>query len=736
MPDLKIKIEEVLQGGNVLSNLNKEIRQTESELARLTLQGKQNSSEFKNLEATYKGLISTKQQLRNEFKEMTGASKNSGVSMLQFGSAVGNVITGINQGIEVVKKMVGALVDLLNVAKSGAGFNVLQKGFVELSGNVENSEESLKLFKKALADNLDDKKIMQFANSFRLLGESDEDITKFFDIAERRTELFGGDVEQAITQLQRFIETGGKKGGLGLKFDVDAIVKAMAQLGNTTEDNLKKMSQEDQQILRKKAVYQLYGNTIDEINKKKKDEADSIQALFTLYENLKTKIESVISTALKPFINAINEVIDYISEIKIEFGNLNKEFPELEKSIKFLGEVFKRMGADALNSIKVFIDANVRLIEAAAIATATVVRGVAAGLLVLAKGAKLIIELTNHLPGVDINSSGIDNIISKLEHLGDEIAETSKVDLSTRGSSFTEKTKFNVNDKSSSKKDKEDLTHLEELNKQLTDAQKILSEIEADGGVGNQFWINQKKVVDDLNKSIEKYNVDMRVIIPDDVLQKSLESLNKGKILPDDLNKQIDQMKLGSGITPDNEDKVEEKKATIDEIFNQALSVGSELVNILGIGADSFIGKLISGLQSAIGLANSIVGLIANIAGGGGVVSGIFDFIGGIFGFAQGGLFHGAGTGTSDSNLIRVSDGEFITNANATKKYLPLLRAINNGQSLTEGYNVGGLVNRTMNMQPNFDIQIVGNGLSRLDEMQIVVNGTEYMNRRGERNLN
>jgi hypothetical protein len=38
-------------------------------------------------------------------------------------------------------------------------------------------------------------------------------------------------------------------------------------------------------------------------------------------------------------------------------------------------------------------------------------------------------------------------------------------------------------------------------------------------------------------------------------------------------------------------------------------------------------------------------------------------------GFAEGGLISGDGTGTSDSNLARVSDGEFIVNAGATAKH-------------------------------------------------------------------
>ena len=56
--------------------------------------------------------------------------------------------------------------------------------------------------------------------------------------------------------------------------------------------------------------------------------------------------------------------------------------------------------------------------------------------------------------------------------------------------------------------------------------------------------------------------------------------------------------------------------------------------------------------------------------------------------YSDGGLFRGAGTGRSDSNVIRVSDGEFIMNAVSTARNLPLLHAMNN----TPGFADGGLV--------------------------------------------
>jgi len=58
-------------------------------------------------------------------------------------------------------------------------------------------------------------------------------------------------------------------------------------------------------------------------------------------------------------------------------------------------------------------------------------------------------------------------------------------------------------------------------------------------------------------------------------------------------------------------------------------------------------------------------------------------------GFATGGYFAGAGTATSDSNLAKLSDGEFIVNAAATKKNRSLLEAINSGERVSSGGSSG-----------------------------------------------
>lgn len=59
-------------------------------------------------------------------------------------------------------------------------------------------------------------------------------------------------------------------------------------------------------------------------------------------------------------------------------------------------------------------------------------------------------------------------------------------------------------------------------------------------------------------------------------------------------------------------------------------------------------------------------------------------------GFATGGYVSGAGTSTSDSIPAMLSNGEFVVNARATRRWLPFLKAINEGD--VPGFSDGGYV--------------------------------------------
>ena len=92
-----------------------------------------------------------------------------------------------------------------------------------------------------------------------------------------------------------------------------------------------------------------------------------------------------------------------------------------------------------------------------------------------------------------------------------------------------------------------------------------------------------------------------------------------------------------------------------------------------------------------------VLDIITKIKDGiGGAISGIGNVLshvpglGSLGGHATGGFISGPGSGTSDSIIARVSNGEFIVNAQSASRNIGLLNAINSGS--LPGFDQGGLV--------------------------------------------
>jgi hypothetical protein len=82
----------------------------------------------------------------------------------------------------------------------------------------------------------------------------------------------------------------------------------------------------------------------------------------------------------------------------------------------------------------------------------------------------------------------------------------------------------------------------------------------------------------------------------------------------------------------------------------------------------------IARIQTRAFVANIISAMFPGSADVGGKLSTILSKLPGKKG---GGLFSGRGTGTSDSNLVRISDGEYVVKERATRKYKQLLDLLN-----------------------------------------------------------
>lgn len=140
--------------------------------------------------------------------------------------------------------------------------------------------------------------------------------------------------------------------------------------------------------------------------------------------------------------------------------------------------------------------------------------------------------------------------------------------------------------------------------------------------------------------------------------------------------------------------------------LTDALTAGGDAFDSFGQRALSVLASVAAGIQRlaaqliASGIVQLLLGTAASAAGGGGSKGKIE----GSFLFAEGGLIRGAGTGTSDSNLIAASDHEYVVQAKRVRQAggLPFLEAFNAGlirpleilrhRNRPPGFRDGGLV--------------------------------------------
>ncbi|SEB43360.1 hypothetical protein SAMN05216452_1187 [Nitratireductor aquibiodomus] len=141
--------------------------------------------------------------------------------------------------------------------------------------------------------------------------------------------------------------------------------------------------------------------------------------------------------------------------------------------------------------------------------------------------------------------------------------------------------------------------------------------------------------------------------------------------------------------------------------FAQTQQQAAEFSQMLGNSAIDALTGIVSGTMTAeqalaqlgqqllkIALQYLLLGQgpLAGGGGFGGLFGGVGSLLGGFLGLADGGRVAGPGTATSDSIPAMLSDGEYVVNARATRKHLPVLEAINSGKA--PAFATGGLASR------------------------------------------
>ncbi len=158
-----------------------------------------------------------------------------------------------------------------------------------------------------------------------------------------------------------------------------------------------------------------------------------------------------------------------------------------------------------------------------------------------------------------------------------------------------------------------------------------------------------------------------------------------------------------ANIKQSSQDLVESGLPEVDDIVTP---IDRAVNQIEGSVADSFI-NIIDGTKSVgaafADLGNNIVKSLTSAAVNravSNIFAGGFSSGGQVPAFATGGAVRGAGTGTSDSILAKLSNGEFVMRAAAVKKIgLETLNKLNFIDKSPPKFNTGGLVNILSSMQ-------------------------------------
>ncbi|WP_052742151.1 tape measure protein [Kiloniella litopenaei] len=187
-------------------------------------------------------------------------------------------------------------------------------------------------------------------------------------------------------------------------------------------------------------------------------------------------------------------------------------------------------------------------------------------------------------------------------------------------------------------------------------------------------------------------------------------------------------------------DKAEETFKKREEAVERQKQSEQELADILENGIGRSLSAAADGWDALGKVALDVLGQIlaeslkledvlsssGGSGGGSGIFGGLFSSltsgIGSLFKFADGGKIVGPGGPRSDSILAAVSNGEYVVNAAATAKNLPLLEAINSGNipAFADGGFVGGSVPRVPDISKS--MQTINNSNRSSSNNSVVYN--------------
>ncbi len=444
-------------------------------------------------------------------------------------------------------------------------------------------------------------------------------------------------------------------------------------------------------------------DTIEELNGKLKDGAKILKEDFKLWNpNPFKSFESYLrdaSSELLATTKAADETRKKIADLFTANLQSNTLTPLLSSLRQSLGE--SKTAMEILNSSVDSMASNLidrfKAITTSGKALTSVFKLIALG--------QNLIKIGQEIGSNEVSARG-ESILNQID---DKIAEIEAQKQTIVKKSSTTGTRTETN-----KDVKEFVSTLSKLNSELAEIQtRIASQTEGESITEGLF--GKKKDIEDQIALIKQLN---EIGVKGVIRKRTMEEITGIKVP----GKRI---MTAPPPEPPEETKTEED-TQFQETFEQSLSLAQQLSNVLGLGADNFISKLLGGLQEGLSLANSfakLFSLFMNVGSGG-----IFSFLG----LASGGQVPGSGSG--DTVPAMLTPGEFVIKKSVVKRIgNGFFEWLNGGtlfSSLAGRFASGGLVTAA----GSGGIQVVVLE-SRVKGEDIVLSQTRSNNRTGRRTL-
>lgn len=299
--ELKLKISaEVSKMG--ISDLRKDLKETQKTLDDLRTSGQQNSKEWENSK-TRAGVLSQEiRKLGREYKGLDGQVKASKFQMLEFGENLTVVTAGLFMVGKALAEMVKAMKEM---TMEGAEFSVWKDSFTEMQGGVENATKSLDLMRKASSGNLDEKEIILYTNKMKMLGFALDDSAKLLKLVDIQGDKMGVTFRQGQDVLQGFIMTGRKMALKEMGINAGEVTKKIDELTIATGKSKDALTDEEIQAIRLNAILQVTGVTMKEVTDSELDAADKLLMFESATRNAKLEIGQLISKGLIELIDSL-----------------------------------------------------------------------------------------------------------------------------------------------------------------------------------------------------------------------------------------------------------------------------------------------------------------------------------------------------------------------------------------------------------------------------------------------